>query len=409
MPSKIVTIDLDQRSYDIYIGAALLFRMGDFMPDDLAGRAVFIVADEAVKEYAQPVQTVLGEQSPARCEMITIAAGESAKSFTQFETLCDWLLENGAQRDSILIAVGGGVIGDLAGFAAASVMRGITFIQVPTTLLAQVDSSVGGKTGINTRQGKNLLGAFYQPAAVVADIETLKTLPKRELLAGYAEIVKYGLLGDRAFFEWLEENGGAVCDLDAKKLTYAIEKSVKAKAEIVAADEREAGRRALLNLGHTFGHALEAACGYDGRLLHGEAVSIGMVMAFELSAHMDLCTQDDVTRVENHLRAVGLPTRAAEISPRIRKTPAQLLDLMRRDKKVSGGKMNFVLVQDIGYAFVSSNVKESLVLDVLRESLGDQSVTGDEVASEFRANNGGIIGKGAKGLWKSVFSSRSAQ
>jgi len=409
MSTKIVSIDLENRAYDIYIGQSLLFRAGDFMPDDLAGRNVYIVADENVTEYSEHVTTILEQQHPAKIETLVLPAGEGTKSFKQYELLSYWLLDHGVARDSIVVAIGGGVIGDLVGFAAASVMRGVKFIQIPTTLLAQVDSSVGGKTGINTPQGKNLIGAFHQPGAVIADIDTLKTLPKRQVLAGYAEVVKYGLLGDSAFFAWLEENGEDVCNLDPAALTYAIEKSVQAKADIVAADEREAGRRALLNLGHTFAHVLEASAEYDGRLLHGEAVSIGMVMAFELSNRMGLCSAEDVSRVESHLTAVGLPTRASEINPPIRKTPKQLYEMMRGDKKVSAGKINFILAQDIGLAFISSDVEETLVRDVIRDSLGDNREASEQVASAFRANPSGMIKKGAKGLWKSVFSSRSAQ
>jgi 3-dehydroquinate synthase len=260
---------------------------------------------------------------------------------------------------------------------------------VPTTLLAQVDSSVGGKTGINMKQGKNLVGSFYQPAAVIADIETLKTLPRRELLAGYAEIVKYGIIGDIGFFDWLEENGKHVCDLDEDAMSYAIEASVKAKARTVQVDEKEQGGvRALLNFGHTFGHALETAAKYDGRLLHGEAVAIGTVMAFDLSSRMGLCPRSDYERIEQHFLDIGLPTRASFIEPAITLTIDGLIDIMRHDKKASGGKMKFILARTIGDAFVSGDVPEQLVRDVLKDSLGQD-------------------GAGTKGRWKSAFSFHS--
>ena len=296
-----------------------------------------------------------------------------------------------SSRDSIVVAVGGGVIGDLTGYAASSVLRGVSYVQVPTSLLAQVDSSVGGKTGINTKQGKNLVGAFYQPDAVIADIETLSTLPKRELLAGYAEVVKYGLIGDAGFFEWLEEHGKDIAALDSEALSYAIETSAKAKADVVIADEKEQGRRALLNLGHTFGHALEAAAGYDGRLLHGEAVSMGMVMAFDLSSRIGLCSRQDYERVEQHLISVGLPTRASFINPAIKANADQLLDIMGNDKKVKQGKINFILVKRIGEAFVTADVPLEVVRSVLNDSLGGDNKTNNEVLME---------------KWKSAFSSR---
>ncbi|MCD8497803.1 MAG: 3-dehydroquinate synthase [Alphaproteobacteria bacterium] len=373
MASRIVSIELGERSYDIYVGGALLPRIAELLPMDVPGGSFFIVSDENVKTYAGQVQTLLKQSGARVCESLILKPGEQTKSFAEFEKTCRWMLSHGVDRKSTLVAVGGGVVGDLGGYAAASVMRGINFVQVPTTLLAQVDSSVGGKTGINVPEGKNLVGAFYQPKTVVADIDTLKTLPRRELLAGYAEIAKYGLLGDYAFFQWLEEHGRDVCALETEALSHAIEKSVEAKAAIVAADEREQGRRALLNLGHTFGHALEAAAGYDGRLLHGEAVAIGMVMAFDLSVRTGLCPAADLARVEEHLISVGLPTRASFIEPGLNTTPEELLEIMRRDKKAEKGSITLVLADGIGRAFTSRDASEEMILDVLSDSLGGEA------------------------------------
>ncbi|MGB0720720.1 MAG: 3-dehydroquinate synthase family protein, partial [Bdellovibrionales bacterium] len=263
METKIVTIDLGTRSYDIFIGTGLLYRVAELLPDDLDGRSAFVITDENVKDYAETVCQIVKQSGARSCLLKILPAGEVTKSFQNVQNVAEWMLENGLNRNSAVFAVGGGVIGDLGGFCAAIAMRGVPYVQIPTTLLAQVDSSVGGKTGINTAQGKNLIGSFYQPVSVFADLDVLKTLPKRELLAGYAEVVKYGLINDLPFFEWLEKNGKKLCKLDQKSLAYAIEVCTKAKAAIVEADEQENGRRALLNLGHTFGHALETAAGYN--------------------------------------------------------------------------------------------------------------------------------------------------
>jgi 3-dehydroquinate synthase len=369
MSTTLTTIDLGKRSYDIAIGKGLLFGVADQIPFDLDNKSIFIVTDENVKDYAISIANAVKESGAARVETKILPAGEATKSFAQYESLCEWLLEKNINRDSVLIAVGGGVIGDLGGFAASTIMRGVSFIQVPTTLLAQVDSSVGGKTGINSKHGKNLIGAFYQPRAVIADIETLKTLPKRELLAGYAEIVKYGLINDTPFFEWLEENGDKVCALNPQAITHAIKTSVEAKAAIVESDEREKGVRALLNLGHTFGHALEAVARYDGRLLHGEAVAIGTIMAFDLSARMGLCAQEDLERVEQHFINMGLPTRAAYIQPALATNAEEILHHMAKDKKAAGGKIKFILVRGIGDAFVTDNVPQDILESVIKDSL----------------------------------------
>lgn len=400
METKVVTIDLDTRGYDIYIGPGLLYRLNDFVPMEVESRTVFVVTDENVKSYAQAVQNIMLEAGAPRCEMLVLPPGEATKSFKRLEEVCSWLLNKGLHRNSVVMAVGGGVIGDLAGFAASVTMRGVAYVQIPTSLLAQVDSSVGGKTGINMAQGKNLVGSFYQPISVVADIDTLKTLPRRELLAGYAEIVKYGLINDLGFFQWLEDNGNDVCNLKPEDVVYAIEKSAKAKAEIVQADERESGRRALLNLGHTFGHALEAAAKYDGRLLHGEAVAIGTMMAFDLSLRLGHCSREDYERVEQHFKNVGLPTSVSFIEPGLKTSVDSLMEIMKKDKKADGDKMTFVITSGIGEAFLTKDVPEETVREVLKDALGNSKTAKDGFNKQGKR-------KGIKGLWKSAFSSQS--
>jgi 3-dehydroquinate synthase len=304
-------------------------------------------------------------------QSVILPPGEHTKDFSFLQKLTGDLLEIGIERSTVLIAFGGGVIGDLAGFAAAVLLRGIDFVQVPTTLLAQVDSSVGGKTAIDMPQGKNLVGAFHQPRLVLADVDLLKTLPKREVLAGYAEVVKYGLINDPAFFEWLETNGEAVVRIDAAAARQAVATSCRAKAAVVAADEREQGDRALLNLGHTFAHALETETGYGPDLLHGEAVAVGTALAFDLSARLGLCPAADAARVRRHLRAVGLPGALGDI-----KTPGgqrrwnvgALLAHMGRDKKVRDGKVTFILARGIGRAFQAPGIDLATVEAVLAEA-----------------------------------------
>lgn len=366
--TKTVELDLSERSYAIHIGKGLLERATDLIPLDLSDKKVFILYDENVYPYVQVLEGALaGKVSDSKT--LSVKGGEPTKSYDGLQKTLDWLLDNKVDRQSVLIAVGGGVIGDLGGFAASVVMRGIPYIQIPTTLLAQVDSSVGGKTGINTGQGKNLVGSFYQPKVVLCDIGTLGTLPERELKAGYAEIVKYGLINDLSFFEWLEENGEKVLALDSEAVSCAVETSCKAKAAIVAADEQEKGQRALLNLGHTFGHALEAAAQYDGRLLHGEAVSIGMMMAFDLSVKMGLCSQEDPSRVEAHLKQSGLKTKASEITPALKQTSEELVELMAGDKKAKGNKIGFILTRGIGQAFQAYDVANDDVVTIVQNSL----------------------------------------
>ncbi len=365
MSSNLVHIDLGERSYDIHIGANLLGALDRVLPFDIAGKKIFIVTDINVEPYAQSVKRALVEYGAGFCDVLVHPYGEKTKSYERLIQTHDWMLENSIHRNSVVLAVGGGVIGDLAGFCASSVLRGVPYVQIPTTLLSQVDSSVGGKTGINTKFGKNLVGAFYQPISVIADIETLKTLPRRELLAGYAEVAKYGLIWDLPFFDWLDENAARVIDLDAQAVSYAIKVSCEAKAAVVQADEREGGKRALLNLGHTFGHALEAAAGYDGSLLHGEGVSIGMVMAFDLSVKMGLCAAEDALRMRHHLQGLGLPIHAGNIKASV----DDLVETMKRDKKALDNKMTFILVKGIGEAFITQDVEESLVREILEKSL----------------------------------------
>ncbi len=358
MSASTVSVDLGPRSYDIAIGKDLLVNATHYLPSSLLGRRYFVLADDNVRGHAQELIGALGG-----AELLTIKGGEGAKSWDGLQTVTDWLLDHQVDRQSVLFVVGGGVIGDLGGFAAASVLRGIPFVQVPTTLLAQVDSSVGGKTGINSHHGKNLVGAFYQPRAVLCDLGVLNTLPEREMKAGYAEIIKYALINDPTFFEWLEKHGDDVLARDEEALSHAIETSCRAKAAIVTADEKESGVRALLNLGHTFAHALEAAAGYDGRLLHGEAVSIGLVMAQRLSAKMGLCGDNAVQAVEQHLRARGLPTALPDFAPEA----DDLIGLMHGDKKADGKRIGFILSRGIGQAFQSYDVDMNDVKNILEQ------------------------------------------
>jgi 3-dehydroquinate synthase len=369
---RTIHVDLAGRGYDIAIGPGLIDRAGALSRPLLAAPRVTIVSDETVAALYGARLAASFEKAGVRATSVTVPAGEGSKEFAAFGRLLGELLDRRPDRKTTLVALGGGVVGDLTGFAAAVLLRGVDFIQVPTTLLAQVDSSVGGKTGINTRHGKNLVGAFYQPRLVVADTEVLDTLPRRELLAGYAEVAKYGLIDEPAFFTWCEENGAAVLSGDAAKRTYAIEQSCLAKARIVAADERETtDLRALLNLGHTFGHALEAETGFGPDLLHGEAVGAGMAMAFDLSARLGLCPPAEAERVRRHLGAVGLPVRLRAIGGdnRRRWDAARLIDHMRGDKKAEGGKLAFILARGIGKAFVSRDVDEQALRGLLDDAI----------------------------------------
>lgn len=367
---KIVPVNLSDRSYNILIGPGVLRQPELWLPADAGGRKVFIITDENVAPHAASLTTVLSGKTSGPVRTYILPPGEQTKSFECFQHCTEWLLENGVNRKSLILAVGGGVIGDLAGYVAASVLRGIDFIQIPTTLLAQVDSSVGGKTGINSAQGKNLIGAFYQPKTVVIDLDTLATLPEREMKAGYAEIAKYGLLGDVRFFEWLEANGAKVIAKDPAALTFAIETSCKMKAEIVRQDEREEnGLRALLNLGHTFAHVLETACAYDGRLLHGEAVGIGLLQAARLSQAQGLLQSEDVTRVQAHLKAQGMLSEISDISPAITASPDELYALMHKDKKATNDGIGFIVLQKLGRARIDKTVPAEKVMTILQGSL----------------------------------------
>ena len=365
---RIVRVDLAGRGYDIAIGPGLIDRAGELSAKLLATPRVVIVSDDTVAPLYGARLTASFKKANVETTTITVPAGESSKEFTAFGRLMTELLDRRPDRKTTLVALGGGVVGDLTGFAAAVLLRGVEFIQVPTTLLAQVDSSVGGKTGINTRHGKNLVGAFYQPRLVLADTDVLDTLPRRELLAGYAEVAKYGLIDDPEFFAWCELNGAAVLSGDAAKRTHAIEHSCLAKGRIVAADERETtDLRALLNLGHTFGHALEAETGFGPDLLHGEAVAAGMAMAFDLSARLGLCPAADAERVRGHLASVGLPVRLRSIGGDNRRSwsAARLIEHMRGDKKAEGGKLAFILARGIGKAFVTRDVDEAALRGLL--------------------------------------------
>ncbi len=367
-----VAVSLAWRSYDIVIGPALIDRVGDLSAALLPSRRVIVVTDETVAPlYGARVYHAF-KKAGIEASLAVMPAGEGSKSFDSFGQLMNALLDQRPDRKTTLVALGGGVVGDLTGFAAATLLRGVAFLQIPTTLLAQVDSSVGGKTGINTRHGKNLVGAFYQPRLVVADTDVLDTLPRRELLAGYAEVAKYGLIDDAPFWDWCEKNGAALLSGDADKRTYAIEQSCLAKARIVAADERETtDLRALLNLGHTFGHALEAETGFGPDLLHGEAVGAGMAMAFDLSAELGLCPAADAARVRAHFEAVGLPMRLRSIGGDNRRTwdASRLIKHMRGDKKAEGGRLTFILARGIGKAFVTREVDETAVRRLLDKAV----------------------------------------
>lgn len=366
MQTDTLRVDLAERSYDIHIGPGLIATAGAAIRAAVGTRNCWIVTDDTVAPlYLAAVEASL-RAAGLPVASIVLPAGEATKSFASVERVVNQVLDGAPERSATLIALGGGVIGDITGFAASIVLRGINFVQIPTTLLSQVDSSVGGKTGINTRHGKNLAGAFYQPRLVIADTAVLDTLPRRELLAGYAEVVKYGLIRDIGFFEWLETHGAAVIDGDADARKYAVRTSCAAKAAIVAADERENDVRALLNFGHTFGHALEAETGFSAELLHGEAVSIGMVMAFELSARLGLCPGESVARVRAHFDRVGLPVALPTAQGR-RWNAATLVGHMAHDKKVRDGRVTFILVRAIGAAFIAGDVDPGDVERLLAE------------------------------------------
>ncbi|HLJ62648.1 MAG TPA: 3-dehydroquinate synthase [Stellaceae bacterium] len=361
-PPEILKVSLGNRSYDIVIGEGLLNDAGRYLKSVIRGRRVVVVSDTNVAPlHLKPLLAGL-EAGGLAHHTIILPPGEQTKDLAHFGRLSEEVLALGIERTTPLIALGGGVIGDLTGFAAACLLRGLDFVQVPTSLLAQVDSSVGGKTGIDSRHGKNLIGAFHQPVLVLADIATLATLPEREVRAGYAEIVKYGLIRDTAFYEWLERHGQALLSGDPAIRRAAVLRACAAKASVVAADEREAGERALLNFGHTFGHALEAETGFSGMLLHGEAVALGICLAFDFSVMLGLCPMPEAARVKAHLRSLGLPTALQDVQPF---SPDSLIAHMRKDKKVRDGRITLILARAIGDAFVSSDVPEGRLREFL--------------------------------------------
>ncbi len=366
-----VHVPLDTRAYDVRIGAGLIDRAGAEIGPFLTRPKVWIVTEETVAGlHLNRLKSGLTADGISS-EALILPPGESTKSWPYLMQVVEWLLDEKVERKDVVIAFGGGVIGDLVGFAAAILRRGVRFVQIPTSLLAQVDSSVGGKTGINTSHGKNLVGAFHQPALVLADIAALGTLKPRDFLAGYGEVVKYGGLGDASFFEWLEENGPALAAGDADLRAEAVHHSVQMKADIVVRDEIEQGDRALLNLGHTFGHALEAATGYSDRLLHGEGVAIGCALAFETSARMGLISQESPSRWRAHLAAMGMKKDLSDIAGDLPDVDG-LIALMGQDKKVQDGKLRFILARSIGDAFVTSDVDMAVIQSVLKDALSDR-------------------------------------
>jgi len=363
-----VAVDLTDRSYDILIGSGLIAATGAELARRFPGSRYAIVTDETVAEHHLDSLARSLTDADLGFSTIVVTAGEASKSFSVFESVVDGVLSARLERGDLLIALGGGVIGDLTGFVAGVVRRGMRFVQMPTTLLAQVDSSVGGKTGINTRHGKNLVGVFHQPTLVISDTGTLDTLPRRDFAAGYAEVAKYGLIDDAGFFAWLETHWKDVFSGGPSRIE-AIASSCRAKAHVVKIDEKETGPRALLNLGHTFGHALESITNYDSaRLVHGEGVAIGMVLAHEFSVRMNLCSPDDLARTRNHLDAVGLPTRMDQIPGSLGKAD-DLMAAILQDKKVKRGKLTFILTRGIGKSFIADDVPPEVVRGFLEEKL----------------------------------------
>lgn len=365
---KTVRVDLAERSYDILIGDKLLARAGDYIAPLTRQPRVFVLSDETVAPlYAGTLEAGLSAAG-LTVSLKTVPEGENSKSWDTLGGVLDWLLSAGASRDDVLVALGGGIVGDLTGVAASLMKRGMKFVQIPTTLLAQVDSSVGGKTAVNARQGKNLIGAFYQPQLVLADTSVLSSLPERQRLAGYAEIVKYALIDDPEFFDWLEQNGRGVVALEPEALAHAIAVSCEAKARIVSEDERESGVRALLNLGHTFGHALEAANGFKSSLLHGEAVATGMALALRYSVREGLMKGQDASRASALLESAGLVTHLKRLpgGP----YPAEtLVEAMKQDKKARAGRVPLILARGLGRAFIQPDADLSDVHDFLSEEL----------------------------------------
>ena len=365
-------MNLAERSYDILIGPGLLFEAGALVSPFLRRPKVWVVTDETLGQLHLDTLKAGLERSGVSCQSMTLPAGEATKSWPYLTQTVEWLLEQKVERRDLVVAFGGGVIGDLVGFAAAILRRGVRFVQIPTSLLSQVDSSVGGKTGINSVHGKNLIGAFHQPDLVMADIDVLGTLTERDFLAGYGEVVKYGLLGDADFFNWLEINAAQMAAGNEALRIEAVRRSCQMKADIVGRDETEQGERALLNLGHTFCHALEAATGYSDRLFHGEGVAIGCALAFEVSSKAGLCSQEDPSRVRAHLKAMGMKTDLSDIEGSLPDADG-LFDLMGQDKKVQDGEINFIMARGIGEAFVTSDIDPEIVKSVLEEALNQRT------------------------------------
>ena len=371
----VVDVALGERTYDIVIGRDVLQSLGARIAKLRPGvRAAIVTDGNVAKHWLDKTEASLAAAGISSSRII-VDDGEGSKTYAGLTLVSEALITAKVERNDLVIALGGGVVGDLAGFAAAVLRRGVDFVQVPTTLLAQVDSSVGGKTGINSPQGKNLLGAFHQPVLVVADTAVLDTLPPRQFRAGYAEVAKYGVLGDEAFFSWLEANHAEVFRGGAAR-EHAIATSCRAKAAIVSRDERETGERALLNLGHTFGHALEAATGFSDRLFHGEGVAVGMVLAAEFSASLDMIPESDAARVKRHLAEVGLPTHLQDVAGVAQEGMADadaLMDLMAQDKKVRRGRLTFILLEAIGRAVIAKDVEPSRVRDFLKAKLAGKN------------------------------------
>jgi len=370
----IVDVALGERTYDIVIGRDVLSSLGTRIKQLRPGVRAAIVTDKTVAQHWLAQTEAALKSAGIDSSRIVVGEGESSKSYSVLETVCEALIAAKIERNDLVIALGGGVIGDLAGFASSIVRRSVDFVQVPTSLLAQVDSSVGGKTGINSPHGKNLIGAFHQPVLVVADTSVLDTLSPRQFRAGYAEVAKYGVLGDEAFFAWLEANHSEIFSGGAAR-EHAIATSCRAKAAIVSRDERETGERALLNLGHTFGHALEAATGFSDRLFHGEGVSIGMALAAEFSAHLQMISPEDAGRVKRHLASVGLPTRVQDIAGFQQEGLADadaLMTLMAQDKKVKRGRLTFILLEKIGKAVIANDVDAPTVRNFIAEKLAQK-------------------------------------
>ena len=365
--SNKVSVSANSGNYNIYIGSGLLEQTHIILGNILKQRQIVLIFDQNVSDKVKHLKKSL-EKSTTNISKIALKPGETSKSLKSFNLVLEKILSIGIDRNTLIIAFGGGVVGDISGFISSVLLRGIDFIQIPTTLLAQVDSSVGGKTGINSQSGKNLIGAFHQPIAVLSDLETLNSLDKRQIKSGYAEIVKYGLIYDRIFFQWLESYGLDVINGNLDKRSYSIIRSCKIKSTIVKNDEFEKGQRSLLNLGHTFAHAFESLSGYKDSIFHGEAVSVGIILAFKLAVKMDLCKKTDLDRITHHFIQLNLPTSIKQFK-KINYSVNEIWETMQRDKKSSNGHVNFILPHEIGKAFLAKNVSKESVFSLLQEEL----------------------------------------